>query len=145
MDVKRVFLSRYLNVEANQDASNYVIDKDGVIKKNDYVDVNMNATTDINNMKGVNMEDNGSLFIVHIHVEDNVLCRISVKMLEHCVHQMQSECELSMVGDVTYFPDLEGNKMKDFTFDSQSIYVRSSCTQLLWSNQMLKYVTKYGN
>lgn len=50
-----------------------------------------------------------------------------------------------MVGYVTYFPDFQVKQMKDYTFDSQSIYVGSSCAQLLWSNQMLKYVTKDDN
>lgn len=39
MDVKGSFLNRYLNVEVNQDVSNYVTDKNDVINKDDYVEV----------------------------------------------------------------------------------------------------------
>lgn len=39
MGVKSVYLNRYLNVEVNQDVSNYVIDKNGVIDKDDYMEV----------------------------------------------------------------------------------------------------------
>lgn len=71
----------YLNVEVNQDASNYVTGKYGVIEKDDYVKINIDVTTNINNIKGVNMEDNENLMIVHTYVEDIVLCRMSVNML----------------------------------------------------------------
>lgn len=145
MDVKSLFLNRNLNVEVNQDVSNYVTDNYCVLKKDDHVDVSMDATIDINNMEGVNMEDNENLIIVHIYVEDNVLCRMSVKMLEHFVQQIQSNFELRMVGGVTYFPDFQVKQMKDYTFDSQGLYAGSGCTQLLWNNQILKDVTKGGN
>lgn len=45
----------YLNMKVNQDVSNYVTHKDGVIKKDDNVEVNILANNDINNMKGMNM------------------------------------------------------------------------------------------
>lgn len=108
VDVKSTFLDRYLNVEVSQDASNYVIEKDGVIKKNDYMEVNidtsnyvtekdgvikkndyvevsMDASTNINNVEGVNVEYNENLRIVHSYVEDIVLCRILVKMSKHFI------------------------------------------------------------
>lgn len=66
MDIKNAFLDRYLNVKVNQDVSNVVIDMDGTIEKNDYVEVIMGDTYDINNMDGVNMEDNENLMIVHV-------------------------------------------------------------------------------
>lgn len=37
--MRSAFLNRYLNVEANQNVSKYVIDNDNVIKKDDYVEV----------------------------------------------------------------------------------------------------------
>lgn len=70
MDAKNAFLNRYLNVKVNLDVSSDVIDMDGIIEKDDYMEVSMNDTSDINNMEGVNMEDNGNLMIVHIYVED---------------------------------------------------------------------------
>lgn len=39
MVVKSAFLNRYLNVEVNQDVSNYASNKDSVIKNDDYVEV----------------------------------------------------------------------------------------------------------
>ncbi|CAI8618668.1 unnamed protein product [Vicia faba] len=56
-----------------QDVSNYVNEKDGVIKKDDYEEVIMDATTYINNMEDVNLEENENMMIVHIHVEDTVV------------------------------------------------------------------------
>lgn len=51
--VKSTFLNRYLKVEVNQAVSKHVIDKDGVIKKNDFVEFSMDANNDINNMENV--------------------------------------------------------------------------------------------
>lgn len=39
MDVKSAFLNRYLNMEVNQDFSNYATNKDCVLNKDDYVEV----------------------------------------------------------------------------------------------------------
>lgn len=47
------------------------------------------------------------------HIEDTVLCRMSVKMLKHYVQNTRSEFELSMVGDVTYFPDFKVKLMNE--------------------------------
>lgn len=69
--------------------------------------------------------------IVHIYVEDVGFYRISSKMLEHFSQQRKDEFELIMVKDVTYFPNFQVKKMNGFTFDSQSINVGSSSTQLL--------------
>lgn len=66
------------------------------------------------------------------------ICDIPNKMMDHFVQQMQFEVELSMVGEATYFPNFKVKKMKEFTFDSQSIYTVSNYIQMLWSNQMLK-------
>lgn len=84
------------------------------------------------------MKVNKNIMIFHI-------CDMSNNTVDHFVQQMLSGFELSMVVDVTYFPDFQVKQMKDYTFDSQSIYVGSSCTQLLWSSQVLKDVTKDGN
>lgn len=39
-------------------------------------------------------------------------------MLEYFAQQRKAEIELSMVGDVTYFPDFQVKQMNDCTFDS---------------------------
>lgn len=41
---------------------------------------------------------------------------------------MQSDFELSMLGDVTCFPGFQVKQMKDYNFDFQDIYARSSYT-----------------
>lgn len=55
---------------------------------------------------------------------------------------MQSDFELNMVGDIAYFPDFQVKIRKDYTYDYQGIYIGSSCTQLLWSSQMLGDVNR---
>lgn len=60
-------------------------------------------------------------------------------MLEHFAQQRKVEFELSTVGKVIYFPNFQVKQMNDCTLNSQSIYAGSSFTQLLWSNQILKY------
>lgn len=79
MDVKSTFLNRYLKLEVNQVVSKHVIDKDGVIKKNELVEVSMDAT--INNMENAKLEDNENLKRIHMNVDD-----MSYKMLEHFIY-----------------------------------------------------------
>lgn len=68
MDVKSAFLkNRYLDVETNLKASN-----------GDYVNFNMVVTFDINNIKGVHMEDNENMMIIHIHLK--TLCYVGCQL-----------------------------------------------------------------
>lgn len=53
MDVKSVFINRYLSVEVNHDLSNDVTDMDGVIKKDNCVEVCQDASTDVNNIYAI--------------------------------------------------------------------------------------------
>lgn len=85
MHVKITFLNRYLKVDASQFVSKHVTNKEGVIKNDDFVEVGINVATDINNMENVKLEDNENMMIIHIYVEGNVLCRMTIKMLEHFV------------------------------------------------------------
>lgn len=62
-------------------------------------------------MEDAIMKYNENILTVHIY-------DMSDKMVEHFVQQISSEFELSMVGDVTYFPYIQVKKMKDYTFDS---------------------------
>jgi len=48
-------------------------------------------------------DDNGRLMIAQIYVDDNVFGGMSNQMVQHFVQQMQSEFEMSLVGELTYF------------------------------------------
>lgn len=124
INVKSTFLNRYLEVKVNQVVSKHVTDKDGVIKKNDLVEVSMDSNIDINNMENVKLEDNENLNRVHMNVDD-----MSDKMVEHVVHQMQFE--LSMVKDISCLPNFQVKQMKDYNCNCQGVLASSSCTQLL--------------
>ena len=67
-------------------------------------------------------DDNGRLMIAQIYVDDIVFGRMSNKMVQHFIQQMQSEFEMSLVGELTYFLGLQVKKMEDTIFISQSKY-----------------------
>ena len=48
-------------------------------------------------------DDNGRLMIAQIYVDDIVFGGMSNKMVQHFIQQMQSEFEMSLVGELTYF------------------------------------------
>ncbi|PNX60338.1 putative gag-pol polyprotein, partial [Trifolium pratense] len=50
---------------------------------------------------------------------------MSSKMVQHFVQQMQSEFEMSLVGELTYFLGLQVKQMEDTIFISQSKYARN--------------------
>ena len=54
-------------------------------------------------------DDNGRLMIAQIYVDDIVFGGISNKTVQHFVHQMQSEFEMRLVGDLNYFLSLQVN------------------------------------
>lgn len=70
-------------MKINQDVSSVIIDIDGIIEKDDYLEVNMDNISDINNIRGVSKKDNENMMIIHIYVEDTVFYRMSSTMLEH--------------------------------------------------------------
>lgn len=59
-------------------------------------------------MEGINIRDN----------KDLVIYTMLGRMTEHCVQQMVIELEVSMVKDVSFFPDFQVNQMNDYTCDS---------------------------
>jgi hypothetical protein len=63
-------------------------------------------------------DDNGRLMIAHIYVDDIVFSGMSSKMVQHFIHQMQSEFEMSLVGKLTYFLGLQVKQMEDKIFIS---------------------------
>src|SRR4030065_1003418 len=69
--------------------------------------------------------NNGKLMIAQIYVDDIVFGGMSSTMVEHFVKQMQSEFEMSLVGELTYFLGLQAKQMEDTIFISQSKYAKN--------------------
>lgn len=92
---------------------------------------------DVQLLEDVIVKDNENLMRVHMYVDD-----MSCKMVEHLIKKIWSDFELSMVGDVTYFPNFQVNQMKDYTFNSQSIYAISSCTKFCGVTKCSKISSK---
>jgi hypothetical protein len=63
--------------------------------------------------------------IAQIYVDDIVFGGMSSKMVQHFVEQMQSEFEMSLVGELTYFLGLQVKQMEDSIFLSQSKYAKN--------------------
>ncbi|XP_058741666.1 uncharacterized mitochondrial protein AtMg00810-like [Vicia villosa] len=63
--------------------------------------------------------------IAQIYVDDIVFGGMSDGMVKHIVSQMQTEYEMSMVGDLAYFLGLQIKKMEDSFFLSQSKYAKN--------------------
>jgi len=54
-------------------------------------------------------KENERLMIAQIYVDDIVFGGMSNKMVQHFIHQMQFEFEMSLVGELTYFLGLQVN------------------------------------
>ncbi|GAU37336.1 hypothetical protein TSUD_395170 [Trifolium subterraneum] len=67
-------------------------------------------------------EEEGDFIIAQIYVDDIGFGGMSRKMVQHFVQQMQSEFEMSLVGELTYFLGLQVKQMEDTMFVSQSKY-----------------------
>ena len=63
--------------------------------------------------------------IAHIYVDDIVFGEMSNEMVQHFVKQMQSEFEMSLVGELTYFLGLQVKQMEDSIFLSQRKYAKN--------------------
>ncbi|XP_057432556.1 uncharacterized mitochondrial protein AtMg00810-like [Lotus japonicus] len=62
--------------------------------------------------------------IAQIYVDDIVFGGMSDHMVEHFVHHMKSEFEMSLVGELNYFLGLQVKQMEDSMFISQSKYAK---------------------
>ena len=63
--------------------------------------------------------------MAHIYVDNTVFGGISNKMVQHFIPQMQSEFEMNLVGELTYFLGLQIKQMDDTIFISQSKYAKN--------------------
>jgi hypothetical protein len=63
--------------------------------------------------------------IAQIYVNDIMFGGMSNRMLQHFVKQMQSEFEMSLVGELTYFLGLQVKQMDDTLFISQRKYAKN--------------------
>ncbi|KAK2444335.1 putative mitochondrial protein [Trifolium repens] len=70
-------------------------------------------------------EERGKFIIAQIYVDDIVFGGMSDTMVQHFVKQMQSEFEMSLVGELTYFLGLQIKQMEDTMFISQSKYAKN--------------------
>jgi hypothetical protein len=70
-------------------------------------------------------EEKGKFIIAQIYVDDIVFGGMSNTMVQQFVKQMQSEFEMSLVGELTYFLGLQIKQMEDTIFISQSKYARN--------------------
>jgi len=50
--------------------------------------------------------------IAQIYVDEIVFGEMSNKMVQHFIKQMQSEFEMSLIGELTYFLGLKSSKWK---------------------------------
>ncbi|XP_050913651.1 uncharacterized mitochondrial protein AtMg00810 [Lathyrus oleraceus] len=69
--------------------------------------------------------EGGKLMMAQIYVDDIMFGGMLDQMVEHFVKQMQSEFEMSLVGELTYFLGLQVKQMEDSIFLSQSKYARN--------------------
>jgi hypothetical protein len=70
-------------------------------------------------------EEGGKFMIAQIYVDDIVFGGMSHTMVEHFVKPMQSEFEMSLVGELTYFLGLQIKQMENTIFISQSKYAKN--------------------
>ncbi|XP_058775150.1 secreted RxLR effector protein 161-like [Vicia villosa] len=72
--------------------------------------------------------------IAQIYVDDIVFGGMSDTMVKYFIGQMQTEFEMSMVGELTYFLCLQIKQMEDSTFQSQSKYAKNIVKKFCMDN-----------
>lgn len=70
-------------------------------------------------------KEEGKLMIAQIYVDDIVFGGMSAKIVDLFVRQMQSEFEMSMVGELNFFLGFQIKQMNDGIFISQSKYAKN--------------------
>ncbi|XP_058725473.1 uncharacterized mitochondrial protein AtMg00810-like [Vicia villosa] len=72
--------------------------------------------------------------IAQIYVDDIVFGGMLDRMVKKFVNQMQSEFEMSLVGELTYFLGLQVKQMEDSIFLSQSKYAKNIVKKFVMDN-----------
>jgi len=70
-------------------------------------------------------KDKGRLMISQIYVDDIVFGGMPNQMVQHFVYQMQSEFEMSLVGELTHFLGLQVKQMEDTIFISHNKHAKN--------------------
>ncbi|KAK2362195.1 putative mitochondrial protein [Trifolium repens] len=70
-------------------------------------------------------QEKGKLMIAQIYVDDIVFGGMTDALVKQFVHQIQSEFEMSLVGELTYFLGPQVKQMEDTIFISQSKYAKN--------------------
>lgn len=78
--------------------------------------------------------------IAQIYVDDIMFGGMSNQMIQHFVRKMQSEFEMSLVGELTYFLGLQVKQMDDTIFISQSKYAKSIVKKFGMENSSYKRI-----
>ncbi|WJX67153.1 hypothetical protein P8452_51646 [Trifolium repens] len=78
-------------------------------------------------------QEKEKFMIAQIYVDDIVFGGMSNTMVQHCVQQIQSEFEMSLAEELTYFLDLQIKQMQDATLISQSMYAKN-IVRKFWLN-----------
>ncbi|PNX59534.1 putative gag-pol polyprotein, partial [Trifolium pratense] len=118
MDVKSAFLNGYLHEEVYVEQPKGFIDPANPDHVQGYRKGGHDKTLFVK-------EKEEKLMIAQIYVDDIVFGGMSEKMVQHFVQQMQSEFEMSLVGELTYFLGLQVKQMEDTIFVSQSKYEKN--------------------
>ncbi|XP_050890810.1 uncharacterized mitochondrial protein AtMg00810-like [Lathyrus oleraceus] len=145
MDVKNAFLNGYLNEEVYVEQPKGFIDPnfpDHVYKLRkalcglkqshrawyerlaDYL-VNNGYRKEGTDKTMFVKEEHGKLMIAQIYVDDVVFGGMSNQIVQYFVKQMESEFEMSLVGELIYFLGLQVRHMDDIIFISQSKYAKN--------------------
>ena len=79
----------------------------------------------------IKFKDNDML-IVQIYVDDIIFGAINVSLCEEFAKAMHSEFEMSMMGELNFFPGLQIKQLKEDTFINQARYVRDLLKNTIW-------------
>jgi len=69
-------------------------------------------------------KSNSEIILVQIYVDDIIFCATKDSLCEEFVDVMQGEFEMSMMGDISFFLELQVKQSKDGIFLSQSKYCK---------------------
>lgn len=63
--------------------------------------------------------------VVQVYVDDIIFGSVSSELVKEFIHHMQSEFQISLVGELTYFLGLQVQQLSDGIFVSQTKYAKN--------------------